>query len=255
MKRRTPLDRDDLTIKCRDYVVDVGSGDNPMLRADVLVEPHLRDNSQRGGDMKIYRHQLLVDVNGEAMPFDDGRFDYAVCSHVIEYANNPERLLSELTRVASRGYIEMPSLLGEVLTPSAHNRWVAVELDGRLLIFATATIAEPFRAGLAELCRRDNSPLRSRLKVDAQRMLTIRYEWSDGVDFVVNPADEECADIFAREWDAAMIDRLFPPRSTFERLSDALRALPRGFRRLCRLARGRRHPMNLDQYLKAHRLI
>ena len=44
-------------------------------------------------------HAELFQMNGEAVLFDDGRFDYVVLSHVIAVVDDPEQLLREVSRV------------------------------------------------------------------------------------------------------------------------------------------------------------
>ena len=60
MKRRTPYDRDNLHIKKRDWVLEVGPGHNPSHRANVVTEKFTDQNYHRCGDMKIYPHQPSV---------------------------------------------------------------------------------------------------------------------------------------------------------------------------------------------------
>lgn len=44
MKRRTPYDRDNLHIKKRDWVLEVGPGHNPSHRANVVTEKFTDQN-------------------------------------------------------------------------------------------------------------------------------------------------------------------------------------------------------------------
>ena len=96
-------------------VLEVGPGNNPTKRADVLIEKFVQDNTHRRGDLKIFKHQKLVQADGENIPFKNGEFDFVVCSHVIEHTNNPVQFMEEQFRVAGRGYLEAPSLFGEFL--------------------------------------------------------------------------------------------------------------------------------------------
>jgi phosphatidylethanolamine/phosphatidyl-N-methylethanolamine N-methyltransferase len=45
------------------------------------------------------QHAELLQMNGEAVLFDDGRFDYVVLSHVLAVVDDPEQLLQEVSRV------------------------------------------------------------------------------------------------------------------------------------------------------------
>jgi phosphatidylethanolamine/phosphatidyl-N-methylethanolamine N-methyltransferase len=83
-------------------LLDVGVGNGAHLP---LYERHhitgidtslgmLRIASQR-----IYNRVMLMQMNGEALLFGDGQFDYVVLSHVIAVVDNPERLIEEVFRV------------------------------------------------------------------------------------------------------------------------------------------------------------
>ena len=85
MKRRTPYDRDNLHIKKKDRVLEVGPGHNPSYRADVVTEKFTDLNYHRCGDMKIYPHQKFVNADGENLPFKDKEFDYVICNQVLEH--------------------------------------------------------------------------------------------------------------------------------------------------------------------------
>jgi hypothetical protein len=72
-------------------------------------------------------------------PFEDGQFDFAVCSHTLEDVRDPVFACGELQRVARAGYLEVPSRLEEHMTgihgpwPGwAHHRWVCEVGDGAI---------------------------------------------------------------------------------------------------------------------------
>ena len=53
----------------------------------------------------------LVEIkpfNGYEIPYADGSFDLAVCSHVIEHVEHPRLLLREIKRVSKMQYFEVP---------------------------------------------------------------------------------------------------------------------------------------------------
>ena len=117
MKVSTPKSRQDLHIKRHDRVLEVGPGNRPTFRADVLVEKFLGDDTHRCGGLRIFPHQQLVNAAAEALPFADKEFDYVICNQVLEHSDDPAQFLREVTRVGKAGYIETPSLLGEWLFP------------------------------------------------------------------------------------------------------------------------------------------
>jgi len=92
-------------------VVDLGSGGNPARDADILVEKHLQDNSQRGEtNFKKFQDQEVIeaDVHNLNM-FEDNEIDVLVACHVLEHLERPNVALREWERVAKKGYIEVPN--------------------------------------------------------------------------------------------------------------------------------------------------
>ena len=63
MRISTPKSRQDLHIKKRYRVLEIGPGNNPSFRADVLADKFLGDDSHRSGGLRIYPHQNLEAVN------------------------------------------------------------------------------------------------------------------------------------------------------------------------------------------------
>jgi hypothetical protein len=92
-----------------DRVVDIGSGSHPHPTADVLVEPYMDDT-------------------------DCHRSDYAICNHVLEHVDDPCKGLTEITRVARRGFLSVPTEFYEFIFPTPSHRWVFALKDGELLI-------------------------------------------------------------------------------------------------------------------------
>ncbi len=122
-------------LKPSDRVLDVGSGHNPHLRADVLCDSEVEMDSQRPGLLGIHiDRRPFYQVNAESLPFPDKSFDFVICRHLVEHVESPGRLLGELTRVARRGYIETPSPAWELLNPTPYHRWM-VQWDGKRLQF------------------------------------------------------------------------------------------------------------------------
>lgn len=135
MKVSTPKSRQDLHIKRHDRVLEVGPGNRPTFRADVLVEKFLGDDTHRRGGLRIFPHQQLVNAAAEALPFADKEFDYVICNQVLEHSDDPAQFLREVTRVGKAGYIETPSLLGEWLFPKKSHRWVVLNIGDKLVLY------------------------------------------------------------------------------------------------------------------------
>jgi phosphatidylethanolamine/phosphatidyl-N-methylethanolamine N-methyltransferase len=83
-------------------LLDIGVGNGAHLH--LYEKHHITGIDTSSGMLQIARqrnhnHVQLMQMNGEALLFGDGQFDYVVLSHVIAVVDNPERLLEEVFRV------------------------------------------------------------------------------------------------------------------------------------------------------------
>ncbi len=109
-------------IKRTDKVLDVGPGYSPFYRADVLLEK-IFDNEeislkQIGASEKKDLEKEVIYFRDKTFPFTNSEFDYVICSHVLEHIPKEEIpfFITELYRVASKGYIEVPLYTFELIT-------------------------------------------------------------------------------------------------------------------------------------------
>jgi Methyltransferase domain len=138
-----------------DIVLDVGAWGRPFTRADWVLDlmPYATRGlyGRDGPEPERFTEDtwLQLDVcDRTPWPFEDDRFDFAVCSQTLEDVRDPVWVCSELSRVAKAGYVEVPSRLEEqshgVSGPTAgwtHHRWLCDVVDGRLeLVFKHAVL-------------------------------------------------------------------------------------------------------------------
>lgn len=135
MITRHPLGRQDLRIKRRDKVLEIGPGHDPMFRSDVIADKFPHDDTHRCGKVLIYPHQQFIEADGEQLPFEKDAFDYVICNQVLEHADNPARFIEEMVRVGKRGYVETPSMLGELMFPKESHRWVILLIEDKLVFY------------------------------------------------------------------------------------------------------------------------
>jgi ubiquinone/menaquinone biosynthesis C-methylase UbiE len=109
VKRNTLIKRfihKDMTL-----IADFGCGHFPSKYANVLVDSTTSLDEQRGGlsiqttDSSTFHN---LDLNIFPYPFPDKHFDFLICSHVLEHLDDPVRTISEFSRIAKGGYIEVP---------------------------------------------------------------------------------------------------------------------------------------------------
>lgn len=94
-------------------VLEIACGMNPIPQATVCTdfEPRTIKALKAKGDTRA----MLA--SGFNLPFEDKSFDYVACLHFAEHLEHSEikKLISEMQRVAPRGYIETPSIYWELL--------------------------------------------------------------------------------------------------------------------------------------------
>lgn len=117
------------SISPNDRVLEVGPGANPHPRADVSLDRRFADqreaHAQRGYAPSALPAESVVWYDGGCFPFEEGEFDYVICSHVLEHVPLSELdfFVAELQRVAPRGYLEFPSVFYELINYQHVHHW------------------------------------------------------------------------------------------------------------------------------------
>jgi hypothetical protein len=104
-----------------DLVLDVGGWAKPFARANHVIDlmPYeTRGLYGAGVDPAAERFGpdtwVQRDIcDREPWPYENGQFEFAICSHTLEDLRDPLWVCGELNRVAHAGYIEVPSRLEE----------------------------------------------------------------------------------------------------------------------------------------------
>lgn len=108
-----------INIKSSDRVLEIGPGSSPYFRSDVLLEMDFENETdyekQFGHSEKLVTDKKIVFYKGDVFPFADNEFDYVICSHVLEHVTDIPKFLSEVFRVAPRGYFEYPLITYDYL--------------------------------------------------------------------------------------------------------------------------------------------
>ena len=133
-----------LNIKPTDRVLEIGSGNRPRKRSDVLCDKFIEDNTERsGGDNVVIDARPFVVADVLALPFKDKSFDYVITSHILEHVDDPYKFISELSRVAKAGYIETPSEISEKMFGWSFHKWI-VRFEGDTIVMRARTGNSPF---------------------------------------------------------------------------------------------------------------
>lgn len=228
MKLRNPKRRTDLSIRRKDRVLEVGGGHNPHPRSNVVVDKFVDTNYHRNGNIKVLKNQQFMQADGENLPFKDHEFDYVICCQVLEHVDDPEKFLREQFRVAKKGFLEVPALLGEYLYARESHRWIMHEVDDVLYIVDKKAVDFNVTYNLKELVQGylpQNSIGFKMMSHTHPNILTTRIEWDGDFKFVVNPTDPEILKYFKEKWEAAWADKFFPPRTVSQECIAAVSAI------------------------------
>ena len=173
-------------------VLDVGSGDRPHWRADVLVDryPDASHAGQRSGSRTARISRPLFDAEAAAMPFADAAFDYVVCSHVLEHVVDPGAVIDEMCRVGKAGYIEVPDIaMAKISDYPSHLWWC--RMDGDTLVL-TAKQQPFFDADIDDFVKRSAiAPRLDRLFGSVFEHCVVAVHWTGSLRYRVEGCPSE----------------------------------------------------------------
>ena len=121
-------------------ILDIGCGYRANKHASVLAD--VQDLSD------FYKKKTFIKINEKRLPFEDKEFDFVIASHVIEHVEDFEFFLKELERISTKGYIELPTRLGDnlVFENKTDHIWWFTYNDNNNLITASKKnqLIDPF---------------------------------------------------------------------------------------------------------------
>jgi len=169
-----------------DRVLEIGPGASPHERSDVLLEKKFDTQgeyeAQFGHSEKLITDKQVVFYKGDVFPFKDNEFDYVICSHVLEHVEDVPKFLSEVFRVAKKGYFEYPTIYYEYLYNfDVHLNYL--KFDGKLLTYmkkANSPLKEfaPVQSFFYESLKKGHVAIINDLLTDMME----GFEWSGSFD-------------------------------------------------------------------------
>ncbi|MGB0178027.1 MAG: methyltransferase domain-containing protein, partial [Owenweeksia sp.] len=152
---------------------------------------------------------------------------YVICEQVLEHVEHPDKFLNEMSRVAKKGYLETPSLIGEYLIPKRSHKWVLLDIDGTVVMYEKEKLGLNDNIDFGELFL-NYFPRQSIgwkiIQRTHHQALTMSYEWEEKVDFLINPDDDRLLDYFKKPWTLDMVNDVMPQRSLHKEASMAISA-------------------------------
>ena len=121
-----------MNINHTDLVLEIGSGNNPHSRSDILCDRYIRTSHERAGEFPIRIDRPMVIADAMHLPFADHTFDYVIASHIFEHMDDPAGLAREIARVGKAGFIEVPSAISERVFGWDFHHWYCEIISGTL---------------------------------------------------------------------------------------------------------------------------
>tara|TARA_B100002049_G_scaffold221557_1_gene190841 strand:+ start:264 stop:878 length:615 start_codon:yes stop_codon:yes gene_type:complete len=153
-------------------ILDIGCGYRAHKNASVLAD--VQDFSN------FYKEKKFVQIKEKNLPFKDKEFDFVVASHVIEHVEDFEFFIKELERITSKGYIELPTRLGDNLVfenKNDHVWWFYYDdINNKLIGSKRNQLVDPFiTVSMAKLFE----------EIYRESLIT-ELAWEDKIDYVID---------------------------------------------------------------------
>ena len=153
-------------------ILDIGCGYRAHPKANIISD--VQDFSN------FYRGREFVKINEKKLPFKDKEFDFVIASHVIEHVQDFEFFIKELERISSKGYIELPTRLGDNLVfenKNDHIWWFLFDdINQQLIASKKNQILEPFL----------NVSLSKKFEQIFRESFVIELIWENKIDYTIN---------------------------------------------------------------------
>ena len=153
-------------------ILDIGCGYKAHKNATVIAD--IKDFSN------FYKNKKFVQIKEKKLPFKDKEFDFVIVSHVIEHVDDFEFFIKELERISPKGYIELPSRLGDNLVfenRNDHIWWFCYDdVSNELIASKRNQLINPFiTVSMAKL-----------LEGVFRESLVIELAWEEKIEYKLN---------------------------------------------------------------------
>ena len=153
-------------------ILDIGCGYRAHPKATIIADK--QDLS------KNYKGRKFIKIESKKLPFKNKEFDFVVSSHVIEHVEDFEFFIKELERISSKGFIELPTRLGDNLVfenKNDHIWWFLYDdIKNKLIASRRNQILEPFMTvSIAKL-----------MEKIFRESLVMELYWEEKIDFEID---------------------------------------------------------------------
>ena len=156
-------------------ILDIGCGYSANKYANIICD--VEDLS------KVYKDKKFIRLIDKKLPFKDKEFDFVIASHVMEHVEDVDFFISELQRIASKGYIEVPTKLEDNLVFENKNDHIwQMDFDdvkNRLIINKRIQYIEPVLT--VSSIKKLNEIFR--------KSLVLELQWENSIDYIFEKVD------------------------------------------------------------------
>ena len=164
-----------LSSKLNWNILDIGCGYSANKYANIICD--VQDLS------KVYKDKKFIRLIDQKLPFKDKEFDFVIASHVMEHVEDVDFFISELQRIASKGYIEVPTKLEDNLVFENKNDHIwQMDFDdvkNRLIINKRIQYIEPVLT--VSSIKKLNEIFR--------KSLVLELQWENSIDYILEKVD------------------------------------------------------------------
>ena len=156
-------------------ILDIGCGYSANKYANIICD--VEDLS------KVYKDKKFIRLIDKKLPFKDKEFDFVIASHVMEHVEDVDFFISELQRIANKGYIELPTKLEDNLVFENKNDHIwQIDFDdvkNKLIINKRIQYIEPILT--VSSIKKLNEIFR--------KSLVLELQWEDNIDYILEKVD------------------------------------------------------------------
>ena len=164
-----------LSLKSDWNILDIGCGNSPNNYATVFCDT--QDLSE------FYKGKKFIKLEDKKLPFENKEFDFVIASHVMEHVEDVDFFISELQRIASKGYIEVPTKLEDNLVFENKNDHIwQIDFDdvkNKLIINKRIQYIEPILT--VSSIKKLNEIFR--------KSLVLELQWENSIDYILEKVD------------------------------------------------------------------
>ena len=156
-------------------ILDIGCGYSANKYANIICD--VEDLST------VYKDKKFIKLIDKKLPFKDKEFDFVIASHVMEHVEDVDFFISELQRIANKGYIEVPTKLEDNLVFENKNDHIwQIDFDdvkNKLIINKRIQYIEPILTVYSI----------KKLNEIFRKSLVLELQWENSIDYILEKVD------------------------------------------------------------------